>query len=525
MPILSLATRCRRVIGTRLLLHHFLSPTLPSRSSFSSDSLTSQSSPPELLNDICRILSDFRDPRHDIVSALSPFSSSVSPDLVDQVLKRCKNLGFAAHRFFLWADQLPSFVHSNDSYFILIDILGSSKQFPLIWDFLLEIKDNQSCDITSRIFWIIFRAYIRADLPEDAIRAFNKMADFGVNPGIDDFDHLLYLLCKRKHVKHAQQLFDKMKHEFSPTVKTYSILVRGWGYIGDSNEARRVFDEMLVRGCSVDVHAYNSVLESLCKDGNVGEAYKMFQNMRSKGLEPDAFTYSIFIIAYCEANDIHTAFRILDRTKRYNLVPNVFTYNCVLNKLCKSDKVEEAYELLDEMIERGLKPDVWSYNAILAFHCNRSEVNMALRLFKRMDKDSCELDRHTYNMVLKMLIRVGRFDRVDKVWETMETRGFYPTVSTYAVMVHGYMNKKGKLEEACKYFEMMVDAGIPPYPSTCEILRNKIIGLGFSEQTEILADKMERSTSCSVQELSSIMRVNKKNVRLRREGNSSEYSD
>lgn len=354
-------------------------------------------------------------------------------------------------------------------------------------------------------------------MPADAIRAFNKMVDFGLQPGIDDLDHLLYLLCKRKLVKHAQLLFDKMKHEFSPTVKTYSILVRGWGFVGESREARRVFDEMLVRGCTVDVHAYNTVLESLCKGGNVDEGYKLFQTMRSKGLEPDAFTYSIFILASCEANDIHTAFRILDRTRRYNLVPNVFTYNCIIHKLCKSDRVDEAYKLLDEMIERGLKPDTWSYNAILAFHCNRSEVNMAHRLFSRMGKDLCEADRHTYNMVLKMLIRVGRFDRVAKVWESMEERGFHPSVSTYSVMVHGYCHKKGKLEEACKYFEMMVDDGIPPYPSTCERLRNKIIGLGFSEQVEILADKMERSTSCSIQELSSIMRGNKKNIRLRRE--------
>ncbi|MFS7971088.1 putative tetratricopeptide-like helical domain superfamily [Helianthus anomalus] len=512
-------TLSSRSPNPKLISLHFFKP-------FSSHSQPSLAPPsPQLINDISRILSDYRSPRHDIISALTPFSPAITTDLVEQVLKRCNNLGFSAHRFFLWAKNLPNFVHSKDSYHILIDILGRSKQFPLIWDFLGEIKNSQSCEITSEIFWVIFNGYSRANLPSDAIRAFNNMVDYGTKPSVNDLDQLLYVLCKRRHVREAQLFFDKIKHEYNPSVKSYSILVRGWGYIGESKEAQKVFDEMLVRGCCVDVHAYNSILESLCKGGNVEEAYRLFRGMRSKGLEPDAFTYSIFIHAACNANDVHSAFRVLDRMKRYNLVPNVFTYNAIINRLCKNDKIDEAYQLLDEMLEREVKPDVWSYNAILAFHCNRLEVNMATKLVSRMDQDSCDPDRHTYNMLLKMLIRVGRFDRVTAQWEKMESSGFHPSASTYAVMVHGLCRKKGKLEDACRYFEMMVDDGIPPYSSTCELLRNKIIGLGFPEQVDILADKMERSTSCTIQDLSSIMRGNRKDIKLTKEDDSSEESD
>jgi pentatricopeptide repeat protein len=185
--------------------------------------------------------------------------------------------------------------------------------------------------------------------------------------------------------------------------------------------------------------------------------------------------------------------------------------------------VDEAYQLLDEMIEKGAKPDIWSYNTILAYHCEHSEVTKSLRLISRIHEDSCQADRHTYNMVLKLLIRVGRFDRVTKVWESMEDTSFHPSVSTYAVMVHGLCKKKGKLEEACRYFEMMIDDGIPPYSSTCELLRNRLIGLGFSEETDILADKMQRSTSCSIQELANVVRGNKSAIRIR--GEDHDYSD
>ncbi|CAA2989830.1 pentatricopeptide repeat-containing At1g52640, mitochondrial [Olea europaea subsp. europaea] len=478
-----------------------------------------------LVNELSRVLSDYRSPGHDLDSALTPFVSEINANLVEQVLKRCKNLGFSAQRFFLWAQKIPGFEHSREAHHILVDILGSSRQFPLLWDFLVEMRRAESFYISQEIFWVVFRAYSRANLPADAIRAFNKMSDFGIRPCVDDLDQLLFILCKKKHVKHAQDFFDRVKGHFTLTVKTYSILIRGWGEIGESSNAQRLFDEMLERGCGVDLLAWNSMLDSLCRGQKINEAYELFRGMRHKGLEPDAYTYSIFIRASCEANNLHSAFRVLDSMRKYDLVPNVFTYNCVIKKLCRNEKLDEAYELLDEMIERRVSPDTWSYNTILAFHCDHNEVNKALRLISRMEQDACQPNRHTYNMVLKMLIRIGRFDRVEKVWDYMEERGFYPSVSTFAVMIHGLCKKKGKLEEACKYFEMMIDEGIPPYNTTCELLRNKLVGMGLAEITDILAEKMERSTSCSIQELSTIMRGNRAHARVKIEEEWSEESD
>ncbi|XP_074312638.1 pentatricopeptide repeat-containing protein At1g52640, mitochondrial [Silene latifolia] len=476
------------------------------------------------INEISRILSDFRRPHHDIEQALSPFSSKLSTDLVHQVLKRSKNLGFSAHRFFLWAKKFPDFEPDIDSYKILVNVLGGTKQFPLIWDLLSEMKQCESFDLRPEIFWVIFDAYCRANLPNDAIRAFDRMSDFGVEQSVNDVEHLLYLLCRRKFVSNGQEFFDKVKGKFDVGVKSYTILVRGWGEIGDSENARKVFDEMLERGLAVDVPAYNGLLEALCNGGELDEAYAMFREMGSKGLTPDAFTYSIFIRSYCKRDNVHSVLRVLDRMKRYNLVPNVFTYNCIIKRLCANEKIEEAYQLLEEMIEAEVIPDSWSYNAIMAFHCDRTEVNRALKLYSKMEQGNCKPDRHTYNMLLKMLIRIGRFDKVEEVWDSMPVRGFYPSVSTYAVMIHGFLKKKNKLEEACKYFETMIDEGIPPYPSTLELLRNRLIGWGILDKIEILADKMNRSSSSTIKDMSMTMRGHRSS-RKRIEQDNSELSE
>ncbi|KAL3512014.1 hypothetical protein ACH5RR_024731 [Cinchona calisaya] len=118
----------------------------------------------------------------------------------------------------------------------------------------------------------------------------------------------------------------------------------------------------------------------------------------------------------------------------------------------------DAIRIFDKMVDFGILPSINDlYRHFYALR-KRKHVsiqdfvhkgNRALRLISRMDDYGCQLDRHTYNMVLKMLIRVGRFARVEKVWDSMDERGFYPSVSTYAVMVHGLCKKKHKLEVAC----------------------------------------------------------------------------
>lgn len=483
--------------------------------------------PPELVNEISRVLSDHRNPKDDLEHTLTVYSPKLSSNLIEQVLKRCKNLGFPAHRFFLWARRVPGFEPSSESYHILVEILGSSKQFALLWDFLIKAGEYNYFEIGPKVFWIVFRAYSRANLPSEAIRAFNRMVEFGVKPSFDDLDQLLHSLCDRKHVEQAQEVFDKAKHcyGFAPSAKTYSILVRGWARVRDASGARKVFDEMLDRNCQVDLLAYNALLDALCKSGDVDGAYKMFQEMGKVGLEPDAYSYAIFIHAYCDADDVHSAYKVLDRMKRYELVPNVYTYNHIIKTLCKKEKIDDAYLMLDEMVQRGADPDTWTYNSIMAYHCDHCEVNRATNLISRMDRTKCLPDRHTYNMVLKLLIRIGRFDRATEMWEGMSERKFYPAVATYTVMIHGLVRKKGKLEEACRYFEMMVDDGIPPYSTTVEMLRNRLVGWGQMDVVDVLAGKMERSSSCKVREMAVEMRGRRRRVGRRSEGSEDEDSE
>eukprot|EP01018_Ginkgo_biloba_P010684 Gb_31888 [translate_table: standard] len=455
------------------------------------------------LNEICRLLSDYRRPHHDLEAALDKCCVKMSPDLVEQVLKRCSNLGVPAHRFFGWAGRQPGYKHSSEGCNIMIDILGNIRQFDTIWRLLTEME-KEGILITHKTFSIVIKRYARAHLAQDAIQTFRSMSKFNCKPDIDDLNTLLSTLCKNKLVSDAHHFYEKVKSRFLPNVKTFSILIKSWGDYENPAQAKRIFQEMIEQKCDPDIVIYNTLLNSLCKGGKLEEAYQIFDEMKVTGPVPDVSTYSTFIHAHCKANQLDDALKVLGRMKRYGLVPNVVTYNSLLQGFCKMGKVDDAYQLLDEMVRKGVDPDVWSYNTIFGVHCKLREVKIALRLLQKMDDNGCKPDLYTYNMLIKMLVSIGRFDRALDVWDGMEERGFYPAVTTYAALIHGFC-KKRKYEEACKYFKEMIDEGIPPYPCTCELLKNCLLQLGDRRTVQILADKMQASTSCSIQELSKTM--------------------
>lgn len=98
--------------------------------------------------------------------------------------------------------------------------------------------------------------------------------------------------------------------------------------------------------------------------------------------------------------------------------------------------------------------------------------------FFRMEKENSKPDLHTYNMFPKMLISFGTFYRVEEVWNSMPFISFCPSVSTYSVMMCEFLMKKGKLHKACKYFEIIISKGFPPYSSIIEVLRNLACKMG-----------------------------------------------
>ncbi|KAM7530014.1 hypothetical protein LguiB_033424 [Lonicera macranthoides] len=76
---------------------------------------------------------------HLIVEALNGCSVIVSESLVTQMLKRFSKEWIPAFGFFKWAKLQTGFKHSPDSYNLMVDSLGKSRKFALMWEIVKEM--------------------------------------------------------------------------------------------------------------------------------------------------------------------------------------------------------------------------------------------------------------------------------------------------------------------------------------------------------------------------------------------------
>ncbi|XP_057790765.1 pentatricopeptide repeat-containing protein At1g62720-like [Salvia miltiorrhiza] len=127
-------------------------------------------------------------------------------------------------------------------------------------------------------------------------------------------------------------------------------------------------------GWSLDVKAYNALVDGFCKGGMV-----VLSEMVGKCILPNVVTYSSIIHAYCKEEKMEKAENMLEIMMQQHICPDVFTYSLLIEGLCLKGEIGRAKQLLDSMVERGLKPNIVNYNTLLNGYCKKGSVDEAWR--------------------------------------------------------------------------------------------------------------------------------------------------
>ncbi|KAJ1382558.1 Tetratricopeptide-like helical domain superfamily [Sesbania bispinosa] len=229
-------------------------------------------------------------------TALDQTGVRVSPELVENILKRFENAGMSAFRFFEWAEKQRNYTHTIRAYHLMIESLAKIRQYQIMWDLVNAMRKKGMLNVET--FCIIMRKYARAHKVDEAVYTFNVMDKYDVPQNLVGFNGLLSALCKSKNVRKAQEIFDSMKGRFVPDSKTYSILLEGWGKAPNLPKAREVFREMVSVGCSPDIVTYGIMVDILCKAGRVDEAVEVVKDMDASNCRPTSFIYSVLVHTY-----------------------------------------------------------------------------------------------------------------------------------------------------------------------------------------------------------------------------------
>ncbi|KAL9275426.1 putative pentatricopeptide repeat-containing protein [Drosera capensis] len=417
----------------------------------------------------------------------------ISPYRLSSLLRQEKNPKIAL-QLFLNPNPNPDpnlkpFRHSLLSYDLIITKLGRAKLFYELDQILARLKLETRFAPPEIIFCNVITFYANRRLPDKAIEVYDSIPSFRCLRTAKSLNSLMngMLLCGEWD--HMRRIFYGFERFACPDACSYNVMIRGFRVLGDVDGARKMFDEMRVRGVCPDEVTFGVMMETLCEGFRVKEAFMMNREGREDEVKG-----------------------VLKEMKRNGCRPDDGTYNALVTGFCKNEDFESALKVLGEMDKRKLKPYLTTCNTLLHGFCKGRMMNEAVDLFQDMPRLGCNPYEVAYRILLNGLLDDLKLEDAATLLDEMIFKGFHPTSGSIsklmdlliqqgnAKMLSIVLNSlaKGNHVDANTWSMAVSTATHPSSRSDLGALRYRrgLTGLNSILWEESAASKLEHCHSC-----------------------------
>ncbi|KAF5190189.1 Pentatricopeptide repeat-containing protein [Thalictrum thalictroides] len=408
-------------------------------------------------------------------SSLSQFSKHLSNTTVLQSIRLIRTSPKAL-KFFDWV-QANNYIHTDQSYFELLELLGRTRNLNAARNLLFSIekKSNGSVKLQARFFNSLIRSYGQAGLLKEALKLFMRMKSVQVPPCVITFNSLFFILLRRGRTNMAKKLFDEMLTSgVVPDVFTFNTLIRGFCMNSMVDDGFQFFNEMSKFQCNPDVITYNTLVDGLCRAGKVRIAHNVVKGMcrKSSDLNPNVVTYTTLIRGYCGKQCIGEALDVFEEMRGSGMRPNRITYNTLIQGLCEARKFDKIKEVLEGMIRGGeFTPDTCTFNTLINAHCNADKLDEGLEVFMKMKDLGVQPDSASYSILIRNLCQEKEVERAEELFDELSEKeilvhdkGCVPLVAAYNPIFE-YLCANGKTKKAERVFRQLFKRGTQDPPA------------------------------------------------------------
>jgi pentatricopeptide repeat protein len=268
---------------------------------------------------------------------------------------------------------------------------------------------------------------------------FNMVLNAYSNLGRMDMAHRIVALQER--TKHAPPL--------SPVA--YSILLKGYGKLGDCQNVEMILAHAKASGVNPDTVMLNSLIDAYVNCNEMDKAQQVFDMMNNNNSNH-----------LSEVSEYHSLFAGGESCPR----PNRRTYNTILKGLANQAMLKESIDLSRQMEAKRMWDDVTTNTlvqaAVMAF-----DFLLAENILKNYTaaKPNPKTGRHpnveAYTNLLDGYAKAGELDKARETMKIMKERGVEPNEITYTCMISGLARHK-KIDQAKQMIAYMRSIGLKP---------------------------------------------------------------
>ncbi|XP_059293240.1 small ribosomal subunit protein mL103 (rPPR7) isoform X2 [Lycium ferocissimum] len=270
--------------------------------------------------------------------------------------------------------------------------LAKSHRFSDIESFLESHKNSPK--ITQEPFLSsIIRSYGVAGMFDHALKIYHQMDDLGTPRSAISFNVLLSACvhskqsyCEMGSPEMAMERLKEMEEKgVEITIVTFTTILHSFYKKGKNDDAEKVWNEMVKRGCGPDVGAYNVKIMNI-QGGNPEGVKALIEEMNDAGLKPDTISYNYLMTCYCKNELMDEAQKVYEDLERNGCNANAATFRTLIFYLCKKGRFETGYKVFKESVRVNKIPDFNTLKYLVEGLVQRSKLKDAKGMSRTVKK-------------------------------------------------------------------------------------------------------------------------------------------
>ncbi|RAL54894.1 hypothetical protein DM860_013590 [Cuscuta australis] len=350
--------------------------------------------------------------------------------------------------FFDWSSQQPGFSHDLSSYQSIIKALSRSRDFNAI-ERLFKQSKSQKLVLPPHVYRAVIASQISCKKIQMAFSTFKELGSLVSGIGPHTCNSLLAAMSSEGDICGARKVFDEMTLR-GVQLNTLGFGVFVWNFCRSNGlemtlnvleEVRRI-DFSGINGSVIAV----LVVHGMCSCNLVSESFVALEELRKRGCKPDFMAYRVVTEALREMGDVVNVEKVLKKKRKLGVAPRSNDYKEFIFTLISERLISEAKELGKVIMNGNFPMDDDLLNALIGSVSSVDPCSSML-FFNFMVEKEVFPTLVTLNTLGRNLCRHGKAEVLVEVFQKFSARGYLSDTQSYKVMVT-LLCEAGKVKEA-----------------------------------------------------------------------------
>lgn len=393
--------------------------------------------------------------------------------------------------FFNWAAQQPNFSHSCTTYNSVFKSLSISRQFNTL-EKLLKQARSRNLPVDTTICRSVIASRIKSKKSHKAYLLLNDVASSITYAGDEICNSLLAGLVSEGHVVCARKLFDEMLVR-GVSLSTLGIGLYMWRYCKTCplDQVLGMLDKVRESGSVFNGSVVALlIIQGLCDVGKVSTAYNALVELRNRGSKPDFMAYRIVAEAFRSkgAGCIFEVQMVLKKKRKLGVAPRTSDYREFIFALISENLLWEAKELGRVIVDGNFPIEDDVLNALVG-SISLVDPCSAVLFFNFMVGKESMPSRLTLKNLSRNLFKHGKIDDLLNVFSTLSSKDYFTNIESYGIMVLS-LCEVGRVREAYAVLQEMRKKGLNPDVSFYNVLMKALCNEDLLRPAKKLWDEM-----------------------------------